>query len=82
MKEKDIELYPVVLTANEISQILRISKPTAYVLMEKPGFPLIRIGRTKRVLKDQFFHWIANNVSDSDNLIQTYKEDLGNSAHN
>jgi len=60
MKGAEIESYPLVLTANEIGQILQISKPSAYVLMNRADFPLIRIGRCKRVLRDEFFSWLNN----------------------
>ena len=49
---KSHEDYPVILTAEHIAEILMVSKPTAYELMEQTSFPLIRIGRSKRVLKD------------------------------
>ncbi|WP_449623175.1 helix-turn-helix domain-containing protein [Robertmurraya sp. Marseille-Q9965] len=39
---------------------LKISKPSAYELMNQNDFPLIKIGRCKRVLKDDFFEWLAN----------------------
>ena len=48
MKQSDIDLYPIILTAIEISEILKISKPTAYELMNRHDFPLIKIGRCKR----------------------------------
>ena len=51
--------YPMVLTAVHIAEILMISKPTAYELMEQVPFPLIRVGRSKRVLKDKFFDWLS-----------------------
>ena len=60
MKRTEIETYPVILTAIEISQILKISKPTAYGLMDRSDFPLIKIGRCKRVLRDEFFLWLSN----------------------
>lgn len=53
--------YPIILTAVEISEILRISKPTAYSLMDRKDFPLIKIGRSKRVKRDLFFLWLENN---------------------
>jgi excisionase family DNA binding protein len=56
---KKIEEYPMILTATDISEILRVSKPTAYELMEQKLFPLIRIGRSKRVLRDEFFQWLS-----------------------
>jgi len=60
MKQIEIDSYPIILTAIEISEILKVSKPTAYELMDKHGFPLIKIGRCKRVLRDEFFLWFSN----------------------
>ena len=56
---KNVEDYPMILTAEHIAEILMISKPTAYELMEQVSFPLIRVGRSKRVLKDKFFDWLS-----------------------
>ncbi|MGM9987704.1 MAG: helix-turn-helix domain-containing protein [Bacillaceae bacterium] len=56
----NVEDYPIVLTAKEISEILKISKPTAYELMNRSDFPLKKIGRCKRVLRDEFFEWLSN----------------------
>lgn len=56
---KNIEDYPTVLTASDIAEILLVSKPTAYAVMEEKSFPLIRFGRTKRVLKKEFFNWLT-----------------------
>lgn len=55
MEKKD---YPLVLTAVEISQILGISKRVAYEIMDETDFPLIRVRRTKRVNRDDFFQWL------------------------
>ena len=60
MKQIDIDNYPIILTASDISEILKVSKPTAYKLMDKDDFPLIKIGRCKRVLRDEFFLWLSN----------------------
>lgn len=54
------ENYPLILTAKDISQILKISKPTAYEVMNQTSFPLLKIGRCKRVLRDDFFNWLKN----------------------
>lgn len=56
--------FPMVLTATDISEILKISKPSAYELMKRDDFPLIKIGRCKRVLKEQFFVWLNTNTND------------------
>lgn len=59
MNQDNVEGYPIVLTAKEISQILKVSKPTAYELMNRSDFPLLRIGRCKRVLREEFFEWLS-----------------------
>lgn len=60
MKKIEIDSYPLILTAIEICEILKVSKPTAYELMDRHDFPLIKIGRSKRVLRDDFFLWLSN----------------------
>lgn len=55
MERKD---YPILLTAVEISQILGVSKRVAYEIMDTTGFPLIKIRRSKRVNREDFFNWL------------------------
>ena len=55
---QNINDYPMVLKADDIAEILRVSKPTAYALMKDPAFPLIKARGTKRVLRDEFMKWI------------------------
>jgi excisionase family DNA binding protein len=55
MEKKD---FPIILTAVEIAQILGVSKRVAYEIMDTPGFPLIKIRRSKRVNRDDFFNWL------------------------
>ena len=57
---QNINDYPMVLKASDIAEILRVSEPKAYAMMEEPSFPLIRSGRTKRVLRDNFMEWLVN----------------------
>lgn len=52
------EIYPVVLKAAQIAEILGVSEPTAYKLMRQEGFPLISFGRNMRALRDEFFKWL------------------------
>lgn len=52
------EIYPVVLKADDIAEILGISLPTAYKLMRQKGFPLISFGRNMRALREEFFKWL------------------------
>jgi predicted DNA-binding transcriptional regulator AlpA len=55
MERKD---YPILLTAVEISQILGVSKRVAYEIMDTTDFPLIKIRRSKRVNREDFFNWL------------------------
>lgn len=52
------ESIPLVLTANDISKILRLSRPKVYEIMKAPDFPLIMLGRSKRVLTEDFIEWL------------------------
>ncbi len=49
---------PLMLTAVEISQILGVSKRVAYEIMDGSDFPLIKIRRSKRVNREDFFNWL------------------------
>ena len=49
-----------VLTAQDIAKILKVSRATAYEIMERTDFPTIRIGRNKRVMAHEFINWIQN----------------------
>jgi excisionase family DNA binding protein len=50
--------YPAILNAAHVAEILGVSKRIVYEFMELKDFPLIRIGRLKRVNKDEFFTWL------------------------
>lgn len=62
----ELNSYPIFLIAVEISEILRISKPSAYALMDRKDFPLIKIGRSKRVRRDLFILWLTNHNENTD----------------
>ncbi|MCK6203974.1 helix-turn-helix domain-containing protein [Bacillus infantis] len=49
---------PEVLKAADISRFLQVSPRYAYEIMERKDFPLLRVGRAKRVMKDDFLKWI------------------------
>jgi hypothetical protein len=55
-----ISQYPIILTADHISEILSVTKHHAYEMMKYEGFPLIRIGRLKRVNRENFFDWLES----------------------
>ena len=53
-----IQDYPIILKVEHVAEILGITQRHAYEVMEQKGFPLIRIGRLKRVNRDAFFKWL------------------------
>jgi excisionase family DNA binding protein len=58
--QKTKEDYPMVLTVNEVREILRIGKRVAYELMDRDDFPTVRIGKLKRVNRDEFLKWLQS----------------------
>ncbi|SDY22280.1 helix-turn-helix domain-containing protein [Thermoactinomyces sp. DSM 45892] len=56
------ESYPMILTVEHVAEILEVSKRKAYEVMEYRDFPLIRLGRTKRVEREAFFQWVQTDA--------------------
>ena len=52
------KLYEPIIGVKEVCEILNISRQTAYELMDTEGFPQIRFGRQRRVIRDEFFKWL------------------------
>ncbi|MCH5586287.1 helix-turn-helix domain-containing protein [Shimazuella sp. AN120528] len=57
------EDYPLILKADQVAEILSVSKRKAYEVMEYSNFPLVRVGRSKRVSRDAFFRWLEDQLS-------------------
>lgn len=47
-----------VLTIPEISKLLKISRSKAYALTKEQGFPIIRMGKSIRVIKSELLKWL------------------------
>jgi excisionase family DNA binding protein len=58
MKYTSLDQLPITLCANQVAQVLGISRANAYVLMHSKGFPTIRIGKRMIVPKDKFLNWM------------------------
>lgn len=58
---KTNEELPATLSAKDISKYLGISKANSYNLMDRKGFPTLKIGKRKLVPKDKFLIWISSN---------------------
>ncbi|MCD7034343.1 helix-turn-helix domain-containing protein [Metabacillus sp. GX 13764] len=54
------ENFPFTMTAKHVAEILGIGPKKAYEIMEEKGFPLIRIGRHKKVNREAFFNWLES----------------------
>lgn len=65
MSQRTVNDYPLILKAEHISEIIGCSKRIAYELMEQADFPLVRMGRLKRVERDAFFIWFKVRSSHS-----------------
>ena len=53
-----MEQLPITLSANQVAQVLGISRANAYTLMHSRGFPTIQIGKRMVVPKDKLIKWM------------------------
>ena len=61
---KPISSYPIMLRADDVAAILRISRSKAYDLMHSEGFPTLKIGKHKLLVsKEMFLAWIDASCS-------------------
>ena len=54
------------LSVEEMGQRLGISRPLAYELIRKPGFPALRIGRRVVIPFDGLNRWIRENSGEAE----------------
>ena len=57
-----LEQLPITLKAEEVAQVLGISRANAYVLMHSADFPTLRIGKRMVVPKDKLIEWINTQI--------------------
>ena len=53
-----LEQLPLALSADDVAQVLGISRAKAYELMHSKNFPTIKIGKPMSVPKDKLIEWI------------------------
>ena len=58
-----MEQLPLALNADDIAQVLGISRACAYELMRSDGFPTLRIGKRMTVLKVKLLEWIDQQIA-------------------
>ena len=56
---------PLMLNAEDVQAVLRISRAGAYALMHRQDFPTIYIGKRMVIPRESFFEWLENQLSDS-----------------
>ena len=65
--EKQFKTYddlPLMLSVQDVSAVLGISRARAYELVKSEGFPAMNIGSRIIVPKEEFILWIKQKVSE------------------
>lgn len=55
---KSYDELPLVLSAEDLSRFLGISKCSCYAMFKRKDFPTIRIGSRVLVSRDRFLEWL------------------------
>ena len=63
MTYTSIEQLPLALSADDVAQVLGISRANAYELMHSEGFPTLKIGKRMTVPKDKLIEWIQTRIA-------------------
>ena len=50
---------PIILTPQDISRVLGISRNKAYEVIHSEGFPSFQIGKQYRVQREKFLSWLS-----------------------
>lgn len=58
VKYTSLDQLPITLCAEDVAQVLGISRANAYTLMHAKNFPTLRIGKRMVVPKDKLLAWI------------------------
>ena len=63
MAYTSLEQLPLALSADDVAQVLGISRANAYELMHSEGFPTLKIGKRMTVPKDKLIEWIQTRIA-------------------
>ena len=63
MTYTSLEQQPLALSADDVAQVLGISRANAYELMHSEGFPTLKIGKRMTVPKDKLIEWIQTRIA-------------------
>ena len=63
MTYTSLEQLPLALSADDVAQVLGISRANPYELMHSEGFPTLKIGKRMTVPKDKLIEWIQTRIA-------------------
>ena len=55
---KELDELPFSMRATDLSRALNVSRSRVYEIMNIPGFPAVKVGRTKIVTKPALRDWL------------------------
>ena len=58
-----LEQLPLALSAEDVAQVLGISRANAYALMHSKGFPTLKIGKRMTVPKEKLIEWMEKQLA-------------------
>lgn len=61
-KYKSYDDLPLFLNAEMVSAVLGVAPSSAYELMHKAGFPVLKVGSRMVVPKEKFVQWVEVNT--------------------
>ena len=64
MTYTSLEQLPLALSAEDVAQVLGISRANTYELMHSEGFPNLKIGKRMTVPKDKLIEGIQARITD------------------
>jgi excisionase family DNA binding protein len=53
---------PVMLTVEQLGQVLRVSRAKSYQILRQPGFPAVRLGRAIRIPREALRCWLERQM--------------------
>ncbi len=63
---KSFDELPIMLSVNQLANVLGISRTSSYDLVRSNGFPSITIGSRIVVPKDELLIWIQNQLNNKE----------------
>jgi len=57
------EDYPICMNAEDVQEVLGVSRAGAYTVMHSADFPLVKLGKRMLVPRDEFFDWLERQIN-------------------